>query len=177
MTTLSRSSIRRAAKVAVIHAHQDTGNAAATVHLIGRDLMLIGVNGARPATDAAEDTAAYIITGAIDGSVEAGGDMIMTIRSIVHGTVKGAWEAGADMGRIAVTATQAAVRAATRIGIASDKAMELAVNGAIAAGNEIGAQAAGGVMEALTNSIHWDNTCFQSPDEITGEKGLDYLHG
>jgi hypothetical protein len=88
--------IGRTAKRAVIGAIKGTGETAEAIVETTRDLLRVSLDGVAEIAVATEKAAGQIVAGAIEASVEVGGDVMLAVKSAVRGTVRGAAQVGAE---------------------------------------------------------------------------------
>jgi hypothetical protein len=153
MVESTLTAIGRITKKAVIGAMKGTGEKAQAIMETTADLAKVTIDEVGDFTVAIEKRAGEIVPGAIEGAIEVGGDLFMTIKLMVYGIVKAGSDVGADVAKTAVAATEGAIKAAAKAGTDISKATKEAVTGAIEAGDEIGTHASKAVRDALTTSI------------------------
>jgi hypothetical protein len=165
MVESTLTAIGRVTKKAVIGALKGTGEKAQAIVETTADLVKVTIGGVGDFTVDIEKRGEEIVSGAIEASTEAGGDLFMTIMSTVYGIVKAGSDAGADVAKTAVAATEGAIKAAAKAGTDISKATKEAVAGAIEAGDEIGTQASKAVRDALIASIKGAKDVIKPPPE------------
>ncbi len=153
MAKSSLSIIGRAAKMATIGATKCTGDVAEAVMGAARDLLLTAVDGVAQVAIATEKGAVQIVTGAVHGAAEDGGNVMLILKWTTHGMVTGASALGADVGRTAAAAVGAGIEAAEEVGADARRALTHAVTGAMEASDELDGDAPKAVRAALSTSI------------------------